>query len=195
MLDIRKPAPPPSAAEVQALRTAIIEKLNYALAREPATASADDWFAATALAVRDRIVERWLAARSCTAARKEVYYLSIEYLIGRILFEALSNLDLVEPIRAALAGLGVDLDELRNLEPDAALGNGGLGRLAACLLDSMASLGIPAHGYGIRYRYGLFKQEISDGRQQELPEDWLAGGNPWEFERPELVYAIRFGGS
>ena len=105
-----------------------------------------------------------------------------------------SNLGLIEATRAALAELGVDLDDLRAIEPDQALGNGGLGRLAACYMDSMACLGLPAHGYGIRYVHGLFKQHISDGWQHELPEDWLAFGNPWEFERPEVIYKIGFGG-
>ena len=138
----------------------------------------------------------WTEARGADAVpTKQVCYLSIEYLIGRLLFDALTNLDMVEPVRDALSSLGVDLDDLRALEPDAALGNGGLGRLAACFMDSMASLGIPAFGYGIRYHDGLFKQQISDGWQRELPEDWLSAGNPWEFERPELTYPIGFGGA
>ena len=134
-------------------------------------------------------------ARPISASSKRVYYLSLEFLIGRLLFEALGNLDLLDTAREALAGLGVDLDRVRATEPDAALGNGGLGRLAACFMESMASLEVPAYGYGIRYDYGLFRQTVVDGRQHELPEDWLAGGNPWEFERPEVVYPIRFGGS
>ncbi len=195
MLHLRPTEPLPSA-DVEELRAAIIAKLTYAVGREIASASPHDWFFAIALAVRDRIVDRWMDARrlAVTSRRKQVYYLSIEYLVGRLLFDALTNLDLIEPARAALAGLGVDIDQLRELELDAALGNGGLGRLAACFMDSMASLGIPAHGYGIRYQYGLFKQEISEGWQQELPEDWLSAGNPWEFERPALAYPIRFGG-
>src|SRR5262245_8586689 len=192
-----EPLPASRAPDVKELRAAILGKLAYSVGRDVGSASPHDWFVATALAVRDRIVDRWMEARRRAeeAPRKQVYYLSIEYLIGRLLFDALANLGLVEPARAALSGLGVDLDELRALEPDAALGNGGLGRLAACFMDSMASLGIPACGYGIRYQYGLFKQEISDGRQQELPEDWLAAGNPWEFERPALAAPIHFGGS
>jgi len=198
MRHLRQAEPlPADPADVAKLRAAILDKLAYSVGRDAASASPHDWFVATALAARDRIVDRWMdeRRRAGEAPRKQVYYLSIEFLIGRLLFDALTNLDLVEPARAALSDLGVDLDELRALEPDAALGNGGLGRLAACFMDSMASLGIPAHGYGIRYQYGLFKQEISDGRQQELPEDWLAAGNPWEFERPALAYPVRFGGS
>ena len=124
-----------------------------------------------------------------------MYYLSIEFLIGRLLFDALINLRLLGTARAALASLDVDIDQLRKLEPDAALGNGGLGRLAACYMDSMAALAVPAYGYGIRYEHGLFMQEIRDGWQHELPERWLAQGNPWEFERIEAEYSIRFGGS
>src|SRR5262245_9161086 len=119
----------------------------------------------------------------------------VEFLIARLLYDALCNLSAVAPVREALAELGIDLDEIRDVEPDAALGNGGLGRLAACFMDSLATLGIAAFGYGIRYDHGLFRQHISDGWQQELPEDWLAFGNPWEFNRAEVMYAIGFGGS
>ena len=146
--------------------------------------------------MRDRIVDRWMSAtrRSHQAHGKQVYYLSVEFLIGRLLMDGLNNLGLTEPAREALAALGVDLNEIRQEEPDAALGNGGLGRLAACFMESMASVGLPAYGYGIRYEHGLFRQMISDGWQHEAPEDWLAHGNPWEFERPEVVYTIQFGG-
>jgi starch phosphorylase len=154
-----------------------------------------DWFMATALALRDRIVDRWVATDSRARGARRVYYLSIEYLIGRLLFDALNNMDMVAPARAALASLDVDLDEIRKLEPDAALGSGGLGRLAACFMDSMATLGIPAFGYGIRYDHGLFRQQIREGWQHELPEDWLSLGNPWEFERRGETYPVRFGGA
>jgi glycogen phosphorylase len=182
---------------VKELRAAILGKLAYSVGRDRESARPHDWFLATALAVRDRIVDRWMdgSGRTGSEATKQVYYLSIEYLIGRMLFDALTNLDLVEPVSDALSSLDIELGDLRALEPDAALGNGGLGRLAACFMDSMASLGIPAFGYGIRYHDGLFKQQISDGWQRELPEDWLSNGNPWEFERPELAYPIRFGGA
>ncbi|MEA2906973.1 MAG: glycogen phosphorylase [Alphaproteobacteria bacterium] len=185
------------ARDVQELRAAILDKLTYNVGKDVSSACPRDWFTATALAVRDRIIDRLHDLNRPTAAvpAKRVYYLSIEYLIGRLLCEALNNLDLVMPMREALAELGIDIDELHALEPDAALGNGGLGRLAACFMDSMASLGVPAFGYGIRYQYGLFNQVISDGWQQELPEDWLAFGNPWEFPRPELTFPVRFGGA
>ena len=183
--------------EVHALRDLILSKLTYAIGKDPLVAQEHDWFIATALAVRDRIVDRWMQSTRRTYAeqRKRVYYLSVEYLIGRLLFDALGNLGMIEPMREALAELNVDLDALRTLEPDAALGNGGLGRLAACFMDSMASLGMPAYGYGIRYEHGLFKQGIVDGWQHEYPEDWLTNVNPWEFERPEVTYPIRFGGA
>ena len=178
------------------LRQEILAELTYSVGRSPETASTRDWFVATALAVRDRIVDRWLLEHAPDHARprKRVYYLSLEFLIGRLLFDALHNLGLTDAAREALAGLGVELDRVREAEPDAALGNGGLGRLAACFMDSMASVGVPAFGYGIRYDHGLFRQGMRDGWQQEYPEDWLSFGNPWEFAHPEIDYAIGFGG-
>ena len=178
------------------LRRAIVDKLVYAVGKDIKTASSRDWFIALALAVRDKIVDRWMSStrRSHQAGGKQVYYLSVEFLIGRLLMDGLNNLGLTETAREALAALGVDLNEIRQEEPDAALGNGGLGRLAACFMESMASISLPAYGYGIRYEHGLFRQIISEGWQLEAPEDWLAHGNPWEFERPEVVYPVQFGG-
>jgi starch phosphorylase len=177
-------------------RRDIVAKLTYAVGRDPIVASEWDWFVATCLAVRDRIVDRWIAsARSDYAqGRKRVYYLSMEFLVGRLLHQHLRNLGIVEPVRAALAELGVDLEGMRNIEPDAALGNGGLGRLAACFMESMATLSIPSHGYGIRYDAGLFRQVINEGWQQEYPETWLSAGNPWEFVRPDMTHSVGFGG-
>src|SRR6202789_2555542 len=193
---IRGVALPAQYEDVAALRRAVIAKLTYAVGKDPVVATERDWFVVTALSVRDRIVDRWMTSTRATHTehRKRVYYLSLEFLIGRLLIDALNNLQMLEPMRAALAELGVDLDRLREVEPDAALGNGGLGRLAACFMDSMATLSVAAHGYGIRYNHGLFRQIIRDGWQQEAPEDWLAFGNPWEFARPESNYAIGFGG-
>ncbi|MBV9246944.1 MAG: glycogen/starch/alpha-glucan phosphorylase [Methylobacteriaceae bacterium] len=199
-----RPAPEPvetndtaPSDEVEALRKAVLDRLTYAVGKIPRVASKRDWFLATALAVRDQMVERWMATTNDNYERdrRRVYYLSLEFLIGRLLIDSLTNLGLRETMRVALASLGVDLDQLRQLEPDAALGNGGLGRLAACFMESMATLGIPAHGYGIRYDNGLFRQRIQDGWQLEYPEDWLAFGNPWEFQRPEVNYSIGFGGT
>ena len=186
----------PSEDDVAVLRRAILAKLTYSICKDPAVATDRDWFVATALAVRDKIIERWLPATQASYRKehKRVYYLSLEFLIGRLLFDGLNNLGLIEPTRAALAELGVDLDRLRTIEPDAALGNGGLGRLAACFMESMATLSVAAYGYGIRYNHGLFQQVIKDGWQLEYPENWLSLGNPWEFERAEIAYSIGFGG-
>ena len=183
-------------ADVKSLRRLIVEKLTYAAGRDPLVASDRDWFVAAALALRDRIVDRWLSStRSDNAEnRKRIYYLSLEFLPGRMLLDSLNNAGLIEPMRLALAELGVDLERLRTVEPDPALGNGGLGRLAACFMESMASLGIPTHGFGIRYNHGLFQQVIRDGWQHEYPETWLSLGNPWEFERSDITYRIGFGG-
>jgi starch phosphorylase len=183
-------------AQIVRLRDAVLEKLTYSVGKDRNAASDRDWFVAVALAARDRIVNDWMVSvrGNYRENRRRVYYLSLEFLIGRLLIDALTNLQLVEPMRAALASLDIDLDKLRNVEPDAALGNGGLGRLAACFMESMATLSIAAHGYGIRYDNGLFRQTIVDGWQHEFPENWLDYGNPWEFPRPEVNYAIGFGG-
>ncbi len=142
-------------------------------------------------------MHRWLTAEkeSYDAGRKRVYYLSLEFLIGRLFTDALNNMGLLKVFETALGDLGPGLSELRQCEPDAALGNGGLGRLAACFMESMATLAIPAIGYGIRYDFGLFRQIINDGWQQEYPDVWLCFGNPWEFQRPEVAYHVHFGGS
>jgi glycogen phosphorylase len=184
---------PYSAAE---LKAAVLAKLTYAVGKTPEVATPRDWFLAVTFATRDIIVGRWLESLNgvYVDGRKRVYYLSLEFLIGRLLFDALTNLCIAQPMAEALDDLGVKLTDLRKIEPDAALGNGGLGRLAACFMDSMATLSIAAHGYGIRYDNGLFRQIIRDGWQQETPEDWLVNGNPWEFVRPEYNYAIGFGG-
>jgi len=181
---------------VTAFRNSVVDKLTYMVGKDPTHAQEHDWFVATALAVRDHVVNRWMDAtrRTYRDGRKRVYYFSLEFLIGRLLFDSLSNLGITDVAREALRDLGVDLDRLRKIEPDAALGNGGLGRLAACYMESMATLAIPAHGYGIRYDHGIFRQALKDGWQMELPEDWLSAGNPWEFERPEVTYTVSFGG-
>ena len=191
------PGPTGDEEAVTALQKAILEKLHYNVGKRRAIATERDWLMATAIALRDQIVDRWQAGNEATYQNgsKRVYYFSLEFLIGRLLFDNLNNMQKLETMRAALAGLDVDLDKLRALEPDAALGNGGLGRLAACFMESMATLDIPAYGYGIRYDHGLFRQVMKNGWQQEYPEDWLSLGNPWEFHRPEVRYDIGFGGS
>ncbi len=188
---------PSEDEDIATLRRAVVAKLTYAVGKDPLVASNRDWFVAVALTVRDRIVDRWFPSTRATYTkqRKRVYYLSLEFLIGRLLLDSMNNLGLTESMRAALGELGVDLDKLRQIEPDAALGNGGLGRLAACFMESMATLSIAAYGYGIRYNHGLFQQVIKDGWQHEFPENWLNFGNPWEFERPEVSFSIGFGGT
>jgi glycogen phosphorylase len=195
--NIGVPAPIEQQDTVAELKQAVLAKLQYSVGKNAVVASDRDWFVATALAVRDRVVDHWMKSTRATyaSARKRVYYLSLEFLIGRLLLDVLNNLELIGPMREALAQLNVDLDRLRGVEPDAALGNGGLGRLAACFMDSMATLSIAAYGYGIRYDNGFFRQALKDGWQQEFPEDWLSFGNPWEFARPEVDYPIGFGGS
>ncbi|MFF7707522.1 glycogen/starch/alpha-glucan family phosphorylase [Pseudomonas sp. NPDC007930] len=182
--------------DVNEFRDAVLAKLTYAVGKDPEHAFDHDWFEAIALAARDHMVEHWMdhTRQIYRSQQKRVYYLSLEFLIGRLLVDSLSNLGLLDVAREALDGLGVDFDKIKLLEPDAALGNGGLGRLAACFMESMSTLGVAAHGYGIRYEHGLFRQAVIDGWQQEQTETWLDFGNPWEFERPEVIYPISFGG-
>lgn len=159
-------------------------------------ASQQQIYSAVAFAVKDYIVDRWAASQKEFEKKdaKTVYYLSMEFLMGRALGNTVINLKADKEIRKALEELGLDLDVIEDQEPDAALGNGGLGRLAACFLDSLATLGYPAYGCGIRYKYGMFKQEIRDGYQVERPDDWLADGNPFEIKRPEYACEVKFGG-
>ncbi len=193
--DLPRPAPRSSNPEIMAAE--IIERLTYRIGKDVKVAKPHDWLTATILVVRDRIIDKWMESTRKAYANnsKRVYYLSLEFLIGRLMRDAISNIGLMHEIRDALSSLGVDLDVIAGLEPDAALGNGGLGRLAACFMESMATVDIPAYGYGIRYVHGLFRQQMADGWQVELPETWLAHGNPWEFERRESSYEIGFGGS
>jgi glycogen phosphorylase len=187
----------PPSDDVRVFRDIIVAKLTYDVGKDQATASSDDWLRALSLALRDHIVDSWMATsrRAYLTSGKRVYYLSLEFLIGRLLKDGLNNMGLLDTARAALDSVGVDFDLIAELEPDAALGNGGLGRLAACFMESMATVGVPAYGYGIRYENGLFRQNIVDGWQTETPENWLAFGNPWEFPRREVCYEIGFGGT
>jgi starch phosphorylase len=190
------PDSPARDQDVDDFKATLLAKLTLAVGKDAATATDRDWFVATALALRDRIIHRWLTVDrySYAKGRKRIYYMSLEFLIGRLFNDVVGNLRCSDVVKVALDDLGVDPARMRCAEPDAALGNGGLGRLAACFMESMASLGIPACGYGIRYNHGLFQQVIKDGWQQEHPEQWLSFGNPWEFERPEVIYDIQFGG-
>lgn len=185
------------ASDVEALKRSISNNLRYRSGKIPLTATRGDWLLAAELAVRNRLVERWMKSNTAyyTQNSKVVYYLSMEFLIGRTFQNALECLDIREDMEEALRDLAVDMEEITSYEPDAALGNGGLGRLAACFLDAMATLNIANIGYGIRYDYGMFKQEIIDGYQVETPDYWLlTRGNPWEFPRPELQFNVRYGG-
>ena len=186
----------PSSADEYALREDINRHLKYSLGKDAAHASLYDWRMSLSLAIRDRIVDPWFAStrRTYQLEKKRVYYLSMEFLIGRLLEDAVVNLELDAVARKALEDLGADYDAVVRDEPDAALGNGGLGRLAACFLESLSTLGCPAYGYGIRYEHGLFRQSFEDGRQIETAEAWLAQRHAWEFERPEAAYEIGFGG-
>jgi len=190
------PTPQKRSITAEALQAEILEKLTYSVGKDAIVARPHDWLKATILAIRDRVIDLWFESSRATwrTSEKRVYYLSLEFLIGRLMRDAMTNIGIMEPVRQALRNFNVDLGDLLNLEPDAALGNGGLGRLAACFMDSMSTLRIPAYGYGIRYANGMFRQEMSDGWQVELPEDWLIHGNPWEFERRESTYEIGFGG-
>lgn len=182
--------------DAESLKLAILNHLRSTLALDQYTATRRDLFQATAYAVRDQLVGRWMTTqqRYYNTDAKRVYYLSMEFLIGRTLENSLVSLDLLENCRKALHDLGFDLNSLIEMEADAGLGNGGLGRLAACFLDSMATLNIPGYGYGIRYDYGIFTQKIVDGYQIETPDNWLRYGNPWEICRTEYLYPINFYG-
>jgi starch phosphorylase len=181
---------------VEALRKSIANRLVYAVGKDVRSATRRDWLFALFHAVRDRTMDRWRESLSAAHAQdaKRVYYLSMEFLTGRTLTNALMSVGIYDDAKAACTQLGADFEALIDLEPDAGLGNGGLGRLAACFLDSMATVGLPGVGYGIRYDFGMFAQRIVDGRQVEEPDYWLASGNPWEFMRPEFSHTVRYGG-
>ena len=157
-LNLTHPDPKTLAAD-------IVKALKYRVGKDATVATPEDWLTASIKVVRDRIVDRWVEStkEAYEAGAKRVYYLSLEFLIGRLMRDAFSNIGMMDAMREALASLGVNLDVIAALEPDAALGNGGLGRLAACFMESMATVGVPAHGYGIRYANGMFRQEIHDG--------------------------------
>lgn len=182
--------------DIDSIKSSIMNNLEYRLAKDQFTATGYDCFLSTAYAVVERLVERWITTQQTYHKRnpKRVYYLSMEYLLGKSLECNLINLGLYDIFREALEDLGMNLDSILNDEVDAGLGNGGLGRLAACFLDSMATLSIPAQGYGIRYDFGLFHQRIQHGRQIEVADNWLAQTTPWEIERPEYQFKVHFGG-
>ena len=181
---------------VEAIRKSIANRLIYSVGKDLRSATQRDWMFAVFHTVRDHIMNPWrdTLKRAQDQDAKRVYYLSMEFLTGRALVNAMLATDMYDACKQACEQLGADFDALIEVEPDAALGNGGLGRLAACFLDSIATVGLPGIGYGIRYEYGMFSQRIVDGRQIEEPDYWLVNGNPWEFMRPELSYVVHFGG-
>jgi len=185
-----------TGCDAECIASAVQDHLRYHLGRHVAVASPHDWYVALALTVRDRLLQRWVATVD-TALRKDVRvvaYLSAEFLMGPHLGNNLVNLGVRAEARKAMASLGLDLETLEAAEEEPGLGNGGLGRLAACFLESLATLEIPAIGYGIRYEFGIFDQEIRDGWQAEITDKWLRWGNPWEIARPEIAYPVGFGG-
>ena len=172
------------------------EQLKYNQDADVYHTTKEGRYEAIAYAIRDRIIHQWDLSRKTQRKNhsKRVYYLSLEFLMGRAMTNNIINLGIEKPVKEALSSLGYTYEELRDTEPDAGLGNGGLGRLAACFMDSLATLELPAYGYGIRYNYGIFRQQIKNGYQVEQPDNWLKDGNPWELKRPDLTYPVFFGG-
>ena len=185
---------PAITTEKTTISQALKNHLIFSAFKTTEASTPRDWYVATGYTVRDHVVERWVKTAESYNAKdpKRVYYLSLEFLIGRMLQNAALNLGIEGEVKEGLKDLGHKLEDVVELENDAALGNGGLGRLAACFLDSMASMDIPGTGYGIRYEYGMFRQSISQGQQVENPDNWLRYGNLWEFQRPESQYPVRF---
>ena len=182
--------------DAEAIKVSICNHIEYTVGKDEYSVTQRDFFWATAMAARDRMMDRWNQTQRAYYEQdvKRVYYLSMEYLLGRLLRDGLLNLGILDETRQALAELGQDLDLIVEEELDPGLGNGGLGRLAACFLDSMATLGLPTMGYGIRYDYGIFRQTIVDGQQVEQPDSWLQFGSPWGIARPDHLYTVKFGG-
>ena len=185
-----------SLPKLTPVKQALQNHLVFSSFKTSAVATPRDWYDVSAYTVRDHVVERWIKTAESYSKRdpKRLYYLSLEFLIGRMLTNAALNLGVKDELSNGLNALGQKLENAVEMENDAALGNGGLGRLAACFLDSMATMDIPATGYGIRYEYGMFKQSIEQGQQIENPDTWLRYGNIWEFQRPEATYNIKFYG-
>lgn len=180
----------------KSIKDDIQDHLRFTLAKDEFSRTEWDLYRSVVLSILDRLNDRWIDTQQkyYKSDAKRVYYISMEFLIGRMLDNALINLGIQDEVKTALEELGLDYDKLREVESDAALGNGGLGRLAACFLDSMATLGIPGYGYGIRYDYGIFYQKIIDGYQVERPDMWLRFGNPWDIIRPNVMYPVNFYG-
>mgnify|MGYP002609365654 CR=1 FL=1 len=180
----------------ETFKRSVVDNVKNMFRRTIDEATPQQVFQAVAYAVKDVIIDEWIATHKEYEKKdvKTVYYLSMEFLMGRALGNNIINICARDEIKEALDEMGFDLNVIEDQEPDAALGNGGLGRLAACFLDSLATLGYPAYGCGIRYRYGMFKQKIENGYQVEVPDNWLKDGNPFEIRRPEYASEIKFGG-
>ena len=183
--------------EKETFKNDVKENVRTLYRKEIEEATPQQIFQAVSYAVKEAIVDDWLATQKTYEKEdpKTVYYMSMEFLMGRALGNNLINMTAYKEVKEALDEMGIDLNVVEDQEPDAALGNGGLGRLAACFLDSLASLGYAAYGCGIRYRYGMFKQKIKDGYQVEVPDNWLKDGNPFEIRRDEYAKEVRFGGT
>jgi starch phosphorylase len=182
--------------DTEALKQSLTDHLTNAVGKDHLAATERDWFYTAAYVARNHLINRRIETKRNYHSHdaKRIYYFSMEFLMGRTLMNSLHNLGFEQGFREALDELGINLDEVKEMEHDAALGNGGLGRLAACFLDSMATLSLPGHGFGIRYEYGMFSQRIENGRQIEHPDNWLRYGNPWEFPRPEVLFHVKFNG-
>jgi len=190
------PKPPPGGLDASSIVDQFALRMMYSVARDQYNATDLDAMQALAYAVRDRLMDRWFVTQDAYYQQdvKRVYYLSLEFLLGRLLMSSIVNLGATGAYAEAMARLGYKLEELAEREADAGLGNGGLGRLAACFLDSASTLGIPFYGYGIRYEFGIFRQKIVDGEQTEAPDPWLRYGNPWEVARPDVLFPVKFKG-
>ena len=185
-----------SGLSVESVKRSVLDNLHFCLAKLPQNATLNDWYLALAYTVRNRMIQQWInTLQNYTEDLTVVAYLSPEFLMGPQLGNILINLGIYEEVSQAVKELGLNLSELSGQEEEPGLGNGGKGRIAACYMDSLSTLEIPAIGYGVRYEFGTFKQEIRDGWQVEITDKWLSSGNPWEIKRPEITYAIKLGGS
>jgi starch phosphorylase len=184
-------------SDQNSIEHSLTNHLMYTVGKSVKAATGHDWYDTAAHTVRDHLIERWThtVENNLEQAPKRIYYLSMEFLIGRTLSNAALNLGIASALQDGLRALGQEMENIEEMETDAALGNGGLGRLAACFLDSMATMDLPGTGYGIRYEYGMFTQRIENGQQVEHPDNWLRYGNPWEFQRPERLYPVKFYGN
>ncbi|MEJ1364466.1 MAG: glycogen/starch/alpha-glucan phosphorylase, partial [Candidatus Sedimenticola sp. (ex Thyasira tokunagai)] len=187
---------PPLSLDADSISDQFRHYFSHTLGRDGRAYTTHYPYKAIAMVVRDRLMERWKNTQTAYEDGKvrRTYYLSLEFLMGRALGNAMLNLGITDVVTQALHDFGIELEEIAESESDAGLGNGGLGRLAACFLDSCATLQLPVKGYGIRYEYGMFRQYMEDGRQVEEPDHWLRDGNPWELERPEYTQRVSFGG-